>query len=199
MQIPDLKNLIQQFDFKKNQKQVMIFLLLALVFVLIIYFNFLLMPQVTRVIGATVKMNEMGSDLKNAKSDIARVPEFKKDISEFKEKVDSYERMLPAEQEIPTLLESLSVMAKSSGVRIESIMPVAKKEEKLSPGQVYQEIPILITARSGYHELGSFVSKLENAERFMKIVDINIRTNKLAPKKHDVEILVLTFILVKGK
>lgn len=199
MQIPSLQKLLQ-IDFKKNQKQILIFLGLMAASVVIIYFNFILTPQVRRVVGAIIKTNKMGADLKNAKRDILRIPEFKNNIAAYKEKVDSYERMLPAEQEIPTLLESLSGMAKTSGVKIESIMPIARKEEKSqATNQVYQEIPILITAQSGYHELGSFISKLENSERFMKIVDISIKANKLTPKRHDVELLVLTYILMKGK
>ncbi len=199
MQIPDLQSLLK-IDFKKNQKQIMIFLVLMAVLLVIVYFNFILTPQVTRVVHVVIEMSRQGADLKNAKRDILNVPKFKHAILSYKEKVDSYERMLPAEQEIPTLLENLSAMAKSSGVKIDSIMPVAKKEEKAqNAAQVYQEIPIRITAKSGYHELGAFVANLENAERFMKVVDISIRSNKQSPKRHDVEILVLTYILTKGK
>ena len=75
----------------------------------------------------------------------------------------------------------------------------SKKEEKKQALQVYQEIPILITAKSGYHELGQFLAKLENAERFMKVVGMTIKSNKATPKKHDAELLVLTYILTKGK
>jgi len=198
MQIPNLQNLLK-IDFDKNKKQILIFAGLVAILVLILYVNFILTPQVMRVVNVIVKMNKMGFELKSAKEEIVKIPKYKSDIEAFKEKVENYEKMLPAEQEIPSLLESLSSMAKSSGVRIESIMPIVKKDDKNSSSQVYQEIPILITGKSGYHELGNFVSKLEGGERFMKIVDINIKAGKLTPKRHDVEILVLTYILVKGK
>lgn len=197
MELPDLHNLLK-IDFKKNQKQVLIFLALVSLLAVFIYFNYLLRPQVMRVVDVIVKMNRLDTDLKGAKADISKIPDYKNDISKYKEQVDSYERMLPAEQEIPTLLENLSNMAKSSGVKIESIMPVARKEDKNKTSQVYQEIPILITAKSGYHELGNFIAKLEGAERFMKIVDIDMRSVKVTPKRHDVELLVLTYILVGG-
>ncbi|MCX5680091.1 MAG: type 4a pilus biogenesis protein PilO, partial [Candidatus Omnitrophica bacterium] len=59
-----------------------------------------------------------------------------------------------------------------------------------------EEIPILINARSGYHELGKLLSNMENADRFMKVSDIQIKSNSQLPRKHEVEILVLTYVLL---
>lgn len=185
-------------DFTKNKTQAIIFIALIAVLASLVYFNYLLKPQVVRVADVVIKVNKKGNDLKNAKSDISRIGKFKSDIDSYKEKVDRYEKMLPAEQEIPNLLETLSNMAKSSGVKIVGIMPsVAKEADKISKRQIYQEIPILISAKSGYHELGRFLNRLENSDRFMKVVDIQIKANSLTPKKHDVELLVLTYTLLK--
>ena len=43
------------------------------------------------------------------------------------------------------------------------------------------------------------MAKLEDADRFMKVADIDIKANKATPKKHDVELLVLTYVLAKAK
>ena len=90
-------------------------------------------------------------------------------------------------------------MAKSANTKIVGIMPVTGKEEKAEKNQIYKEIPILISAKSGYHELGRFLNSLENSDRFMKVGDMHIRANPATPKKHDVELLVLTYILLKGR
>jgi hypothetical protein len=47
--------------------------------------------------------------------------------------------------------------------------------------------------------LGNFLTDLENADRFMKLVDINIKANESAPKRHSVELMVATYILLKDK
>ncbi|MDP3804073.1 MAG: type 4a pilus biogenesis protein PilO, partial [Candidatus Omnitrophota bacterium] len=143
--------------------------------------------------------NKMKADIKSQEIEIANIDKYKSEIGAYKDKVERYERMLPAEQEIPTLLESLSGMARSSGVKIVGITPVAISEEKKQEGQIYREIPILISAKSGYHELGNFLDKLEDSDRFMKVADIEIKANKAAPRKHDVEQLVLTYVLLKGR
>lgn len=182
----------------KDKKQQVIIAAVALTLTLIfLYFNFLLKPQLTNVFSLIDKAKRLESDLKRSQQDIASVAKLKKDIVASKEKVARYEKMLPAEQEIPGLLEDLSNMAKKSNIKIVSIIPAVAKEGSEGTDGIYQEIPILITAKSGYHELGNFLSNLENSDRFMKVADIGIRASTATPKKHDVELLVLTYTLLK--
>jgi len=190
------------FDFRKNKSQMMILAALIAVIIAALFLNFLLIPQATRLADIFSKMGKIRSDLKAAMGDIDKIGQFNKDIASYRGKVERYEKMLPAEQEIPTLLENLSAMAKSSNIKIIGITPTAAvsgKGEKAQRDNIYQEIPILISAKSGYHELGAFLSNLENSDRFMKVVDIEIKANKASPKKHDIELIVLTYILLKGK
>lgn len=189
-------NIMTRLKDKKTQKALFLAFLAALA--LIFYLNFLLKPQIIRVMNAATARNKAGRDLKNAEEDIAKLPGYKTDLASYEEKVGRYEKILPAEQEIPGLLESLSNMARSSGVKIVEIRPVMPKDGALQKGDIYQEMPILITARSGYHELGSFLSSLEGSDRFMKVVDIAIRIDKASPRKHNVELLVITYILLSN-
>ncbi len=192
---------IRNIDLKDTKTQVFILIVLITIIAFILYLNFIFFPQIIRtvtLIGKTIKMRD---ELKSAKSIIAQEDTVKKNLDEYKEKVELYEKKLPAEQEIPNLLENLSNMAKGSNIKIVGITPALSyfKDQKGRKSQIYQEIPILITAKSGYHELGYFLSDLENADRFMKIVDINIKANKAAPKIHDVELMVCTYILLPEK
>lgn len=184
-------------DWKKYSKQVTIAAIVVGIVVLLLYVNLLLKPQVMKLFDNAVNITKMTVDVRNAEADIDKVGKYRRDIELYKDKITRYEKMLPAEQEIPSFLENLARMARSSNVKIIAITPVVKKEEAEQPNQIYQEIPILINAKSGYHELGRFLASLEGSDRFMKVVDINIRTNNSTPKKHDVELLVLTYILLK--
>lgn len=192
---------LPKIDLKKNQTQTKVLIILVSVILLVIHFNLFLTPQITRLTGILSEMAKVGRDLRIAESDIAKIGQFKKNIEAYREKVEKYEKRLPAEQEIPRLLEDLSNMAKSSNIKILSIAPIAasSKETKRAKDEIYQEMPILISAKSGYHELGQFLSDLENADRFMKVVDIDVKSNKMTPKKHDVELVVVTFILLNAK
>jgi Tfp pilus assembly protein PilO len=89
-------------------------------------------------------------------------------------------------------------MARSANVKIVEITPLASKQEPGSD-QTYLEIPIMINAKSGYHELGKFIINLENTDRFKKIADMDVTANKTASKKHDVKLLILTYVLSENK
>ena len=186
-------------DFGKNKTQVIALIGAVVLITAVVYLNFILKPQVTGVAREIIKKNKLTRELKDAEGDVGRIGSLRKDIESHNKKIERYEKMLPAEQEIPTLLENLSDMARASNVKIVGITPSITKSENTQSNKTYEEIPILISAKSGYHELGNFLAKLENSDRFMKVVDIKIRSSAATPKRHDVDLLVLTYILLKGK
>jgi type IV pilus assembly protein PilO len=186
-------------DLKKDQKKMMILAALITITALFAYFHLLFLPQVSGLFSTVAKVNKLKTELKNAESDISKIGSMRAAIASYDEKIGRYGDLLPTEAGIPTLLESLSEMARSSGMKIVSIVPVEDRENKALRGQAYKAIPIMMTVRAGYHELGKFFSTLEDSERFMKIADIRIKSTATNPKKHDVELLVLTYILLEGK
>ena len=187
------------FDFGKNKNQTIALIGAVALITAVVYLNFILKPQVTGVAREIIEKNKLTRELKGAQGDVGRIGSLRKDIESHNKKIERYEKILPAEQEIPTLLENLSDMARASNVKIVGITPSITKSENTQSNKTYEEIPILISAKSGYHELGNFLAKLENSDRFMKVVDIKIRSSAATPKRHDVDLLVLTYILLKGK
>jgi len=183
---------------KNEQQKIMILAILLSLVICIAYIGLFLKPQAAGLSRSMGQIKKVKADLKAAKANIAMVDSFKKSITAYDEKVGRYEKTLPTEQGIPRLLEDLSNMARDSNMRIVGIVPVAK-EDKRQRVQTYQEIPIMISAKSGYHELGRFLAGLENSDRFMKVADMQIKSNRGAPKKHDVELLVSTYVLLEGK
>lgn len=187
----DLRNI----DFKDPKVQRTIVISLFGLIALVAYILLMFLPQAVYDINMVGKTLKMRSDLKEAGSLISEKETLKKKATEYKNKIEVYEKKLPAQREIPNLLENLSKMARNANITIVGITPVTLKSQKEKTVQVYQEIPILITARSGYHELGRFLSNLENGDRFMKVVGINIKTNAATPKKHDIDLTVHTYVL----
>jgi len=186
-------------DFQKNKKQTAILITLGAVFALIAYLNFILIPQAVSVIGTFKNMSKLGIDLKSAARDITKIGGLEKEMTSYGEKMERYVKMLPAENEIPAFLENLSAMARDANVRIAAITPVAGKEQEGEKGRIYQEMPIQISAKSGFHELGHFLASLESSDRFIKVVDIEIKGNTVTPKRHDIDLWLTTYVLVKGK
>lgn len=185
----------------KNKTQVYIFAGLITVLVAFLYFNYLLKPEARIVFGLVKKAATMREDIVNTQMASKKNSELKVTIASLKEKVERYEKMLPAEDEIPALLENLSAMAKKANITILGITPIAPQGDaagKDDKDPVYEELPILISAKCGYHELGIFLTDIENSDRFMKVVDMSIKGSKTSPKKHDVELIVCTYTLPRA-
>lgn len=184
-------------DILKNQKRMMAIVAVTILLSLFLYASFILKPQIVKIAETGGKSAKIKADLKSAKSDIANMEKMKSAVEEYGVKIGKYEKTLPVEEGIPSLLESLSEMAEHSNMSIVGIVPVEPKD--LSPqSRVYKEIPIMISARSGFHELGRFVASLESSDRFIKIADIRIKSGRSTPKKHDIELLVVTYVLGGG-
>lgn len=116
-------------------------------------------------------------------------------LDELKIEIGAYSEGIPNQKELPALLEELSQIAKASNVRILSITPSDSKslKKELSSGY-YKDMPIIITAKSGYHELGYFIGDLENSRRFITIAGIGMRYNPKTPRQHDVRLILKTYV-----
>ena len=102
----------------------------------------------------------------------------------------------------PTLekfLEELSQVAKASNVKILSITPMETKKTEEGDNPYYSVMLVKITAKSGYHQLGGFVSSLENGKRFIEIEDIIIKNDEGFPRRHDVEMVLKTYVSVENE
>lgn len=186
---------------KKDPKKLTIVIVASAAALVFLFVYFLLIPQIAKFGAAMGKYSKARIELKFAKEEIAKIDKYKVEIEKSREKIDLYEKKLPAEQEMPSILENLDSMAKRSRLDILAITPVSSSATLTEAGQkaTYQEFLIRISLRCGYHELGRLLSAMENADRFMKIVDIDIKGDEKTPKKHSVDLVVATYILLKDK
>jgi type IV pilus assembly protein PilO len=189
----DLKN--------KNTQQLILAVLVGCLF-LAMYVNLLLRPTLA-------SLSKINPEIRKLKQDIGEVTEGGKTKSQLSQrlkrlegKVTKYEAVLSAEEEIPSLLQELSELAEASGIRIIGIKPgrppKLEDKKKVKSRIVYQEIPISIKATCGYHQLGSFIAALENADRLFIIRDIEIKSSLQTPRSHDVGLVVSTFLVLES-
>lgn len=195
MNIPFITDIMNDRE-KKN-----IFFIYITAAVFVAYLLLIAFPQARGVLKMAKASVTLKDDLKTAGIEIEKTPSYVKTLEEQKTKIVAGQMgRLMQEGEMPNLLESLSAMANSSGVKIVGITPAAMAESASSATEgVFKEAQIAIVAKSGYHELGVFVNKIENADRFMRISDIGIISNKASPKKHDVKLLISAYILKPEK
>jgi type IV pilus assembly protein PilO len=184
-------------DSKEKQK---IYILAAIFGIagLMLYYNLLLKPQFSSFIARNKEFRVVKERVKTGEALIANKAELIRQHDNFKKQAGYLEKRLPGQDQISSLLEDFSDVAKSSKVNILKIKPLEEfapisKQKVVSNS--YAEFPILIEASAGYHQLGAFVNRLETMDRFIKIIDIDVSGTVKNPRDHDIKIRIITYVL----
>ena len=142
-------------------------------FLCIVFAFFIRGPQQDRL--ASLEAN-----IKKQQEDIAKAEEIKKNIDTLRNKamktqelVKLFEKRLPESREIPTLLQKFEGFAgEIPGLTVRmSQLPVLREEKK-------ETIPYTVTAKGSFHQIVSFINRLERYERYLKISDLKIGEEK---------------------
>ena len=122
-------------------------------------------------------------------------------LTELKQELAGYSEGLPHEKDIPVFLEDLSSMAKASRIKILGITPSELRtvETGGKSNMYYKEMLIVITAKSGYHQLGQFISNLEHGKRFITIEGLQVQYDRMFPRMHTVKIELKTYVSIDDK
>lgn len=169
-------------------------LLLALV-ILFTYTRLFIIPTFKSWRDLKHKVVKLKQDVKFAKTSIDNLESIKTQLHSLKKQVGSYENRLPREKEIPTILEDLSNMALQSGVELTAIEPAKGSPSPTSKDCT--EVPITLVAKCGYHQLATFISKLESSSRFMKVSNIKLSRNHSDVYHHNIDLKISTFVLTE--
>jgi Tfp pilus assembly protein PilO len=194
LKLTDFKNL-KPANINRLLESNLFFLWATVLAVAVAYNQVLLMPQLRQISARRPEVRKLSDDISRIKNIMANKERLEKRRATLVEKINFYEQSLPSEKEIPALLESLSKLAAETGIKIDSIQPLQIKKKAKSRGSaLYQELPILIRGKCGYHALGYFINKLENAARFMKITDISISGGAGSYKTQNFTLEVTTYV-----
>jgi len=198
----DIKDLLpDKLKESLKDEQVRMYLIVAAAAVVVaIYLTFGIIPQAIKVSKTSGQIKEFLDSIDLVNGRVKRLDVMKKRLSDLQTELDSYAKGLPQQEEIPKFLEELSTIAKKSDVKILSITP---SELALAGGEgeggYYKEMSVLITAKSGYHQLGNFITSLEQSKRFINIEDLNMRGDNKTPREHNVKLILKTYVAVENK
>ena len=166
-----------------------------------LYLSFAIIPKFTELSRTSRVVNDLNDKIDLVSSRVKRLNQTTKKLEALRKEQASYTEQLPVAKDIPKLLEGLSSMAKSSKVKILSITPSPLRADAKVAGseKYYMEMPVRITAKSGYHQLGHFVSNLELGKRLVIINDLGIKNSSKTPRMHDVRIVLNAYVSVEEK
>ncbi len=136
----------------------------ALLVVALVY-----LPQKEEIARLDTEIAAVQDELAVAKETAARKEELERELQEIDKRVADFEEKLPTRKEIPKLYNKFQLAARDAGVVVELIKKL--DETKKAPRV---EIPYEFEVSGSYHELATFLNKLEMGERFVKISDVHV-------------------------
>ena len=149
----------------------------AIILLIFVADYFLLMsPQLGTLSKMNPEIKKLSDNLKKTKTDMARITQYKDQVQDLQHQVDQLRLRVRTKQEVPYIIEKVSRMAHKNDFKIDQIMPNMLQENVLleHAERTYFDLPILIEARSTYHDFGRFINALESDDTFFKVDEFTV-------------------------
>lgn len=188
----------------RNQRTLVLVIMLG-AFIVWAYVAYVAGPLMREAANLSSQVSTAQEQLRLLQAATANEAGLRAQYRQVDETVASLRRLLPAEEEIPAVIEHLSDLASQTGIKIQAIFPQRVVEPPAPIGTdgrlgavptVYREIPIQIDALAGYHQLGSFLSLVESSDKPMQVSTLTITVNQKEPKWHLVKLLLRSYFAV---
>lgn len=134
---------------------------------------FLFLPQYEEISQLDEKLQGLEKKLATAKVNAAELGKFQAKMQEAEAQFKIAMRALPENQEIPSLLTSISKSGQEVG--LEFLLFEPKPE---TPHGFYAEIPVAMRLRGDYHNLAVFFDKVARLSRIVNINNIRVTPGK---------------------
>jgi type IV pilus assembly protein PilO len=134
---------------------------------------FLFLPQYEEISQLDEKLQGLEKKLETAKVNAAELGKFQAKMQEAEAQFKIAMRALPENQEIPSLLTSISKSGQEVG--LEFLLFEPKPETRR---EFYAEIPVAMSLRGDYHNLAVFFDKVARLSRIVNINNISVTPGK---------------------
>lgn len=125
---------------------------------------------------------------------VANLDAYRRQMVEMEESFGALISQLPSDTEVPGLLEDITNKGLLNGLEISSIdlQPEVSRE-------FYVELPIAISARGSYHDLGAFISGMAGLPRIVTLHDFTVRADRDSSSMLNLSITAKTYRYKDGE
>jgi len=111
---------------------------------------------------------QVSSDLTEAQRINSEIGELRDETAKIEKLVTDFEQRLPSQREIATLIREFETMAADEDIEVE-LSPMARSQDDNK-----ETIPYKIVAHGSFHQVASFINRLERFKRYLKVSDLSI-------------------------
>ena len=174
--------------------------------ILWMYFTFIVGPLMREAGESGRQVRAAREQLKLLRTATANESALRTQHEQLQETVASLRKLLPAEEELPQVIELLSALAGQSQVKIQTIFPqrpltgeAEALQEQATPAAplVYKDVLIQIDALAGFHQLGMFLSLVETGDKPLQVSSLKISSDP-KDRRLQVKLLVQSYFATSG-
>lgn len=182
-----------QFSEQQKSKLLIIGFVGAVLLVVVLYFHFIIGRGQER--DYKMRSQRLTKEIAESKAELAEIKELMSQEAKLEQQrvlISKLVKRLPASPDAPGFLTALVSILRTTGIIQETVKP-----EKLQSRSQYTEIPYSIQAHGRYHELGQFLTLVEqNPQRFMRVKSFTVENNLERPSVHPVKMEIATFMFM---
>lgn len=130
---------------------------------------FLLSPEMVKVAGLRQQRQAKEAEMLQSRALAGSLARFKQEAQALRARLESAKERLPSEREIPGLYRQVSDMAYQTGLAVSLFQP-----REPATKEIYQEVPISVSAEAGYHQLGTFLERIARLPRIVNLTDVKL-------------------------
>ena len=141
-----------------------------------------------KLADAEAKEVTLKKDFEKKAFQAANLEAYRQQMAEMEESFGALVSQLPSDTEVPGLLEDITNKGLLNGLAIDAIVLQKEKAQEF-----YVELPISISAKGSYHDLGAFISGMAGLPRIVTLHDFQIKAEKDNPNSLDMKIIAKTY------
>jgi type IV pilus assembly protein PilO len=146
---------------------------IALVAVVVVAWFMLISPLRTKIAETTAQVEAQQKNLATAKAKLARMEETKLQAEKNQGRLIELSKMVPSQDELPSLLLQIQDLATESGIEVMSIAP-----SKGSAGQGFEVVLLGLQFNGTYFDVNDFIYRIEqlvaSPGRLLAVKDVNL-------------------------
>ncbi len=143
--------------------------ILAFVLPVVLFYFLLFTPKQKTITGLENQKVALIAEVNKARMAADNLQQYKEKVAEAQKRFEKIAEVLPKKKEIPNLLRSISDLGKGAGLDFLSFKPGGEV-----PKDFYAEIPVNISIRGPYHNMGYFLDQISKLDRLVTVDNINM-------------------------
>ena len=178
-----------EFITQAPRSQKLIIGLALLIIVVVGGYFLLLQPKMAHVESLRVESAKVQTELAQNRALAANLSRFRGEASILRARLEAAQERLPSEKEMPGLYRQLHNLAQQTGLTLVLFQPREMRQE-----DVYAEVPINISAETGYHQLGTFFDRVSRLPRLVSLREMKLQGMEKGPGTIRADLVLATYL-----